>query len=98
MDAADHKSAELEAALAEASEGGRWPIVFDTSPCTYRMKKLLAGRLPLHDSITFVHDTLLPRLRIEPQAETVAVQPECSVRQMGTVSYTHLTLPTSGPA
>jgi D-lactate dehydrogenase len=32
-DAANLKSAELEAALAEASEGGRWPVVFDTSPC-----------------------------------------------------------------
>lgn len=87
IDAADHKSAELEAALAEASRksdgSGHWPIVFDTSPCAYRMKKFLAGRLPLHDSIEFVHDTLLPRLTIDPQAEPVAVHPVCSVRKMG---------------
>jgi len=83
-DAADHKSRELEAALAEASEGGRWPIVFDTSPCAYRMKKFGAGRLPLHDSVEFVHDTLLPRLKLTPQPQAVAVHPVCSVRKMGT--------------
>jgi D-lactate dehydrogenase len=83
--AADAKSAELEAALAAASEGGRWPIVFDTSPCAYRMKKFLAGRLPVLDSIEFAHDTLLPRLQLRPQAQAVAVHPVCSVRKMGTV-------------
>ena len=83
VEAADLKAAELEAALGDASEGGRWPIVFDTSPCAYRMKKFLAGRLPLHDSIEFVHDTLLARLAIHPQPDSVAVHPVCSVRKMG---------------
>ena len=83
-DAADHKSAELEAALSAASDGGRWPIVFDTSPCAYRMQKFLAGRLPVHDSVEFAHDTLLPRLHIAPQAGAVALHPVCSVRKMGT--------------
>ena len=45
IDTADRKSAELEAALRDASDGGRTPIVFDTSPCAYRMKRYLAGRL-----------------------------------------------------
>ena len=85
MDAADLKSAELEGALRDASEGGRWPIVFDTSPCAYRMKQYLAGRLQLHDSIEFVHDVVLPRVTIEPQSQPVAVHPVCSVRKMGTV-------------
>ncbi len=85
VDAANHKSGELEAALLDASEGGRQPIVFDTSPCTYRMKRVLAGRLAIHDSVEFVHDTLLPRLQLQPQAEPVAVHPVCSVRKMGTV-------------
>ncbi len=84
MEAANLKSAELEASLAQASEGGRWPIVFDTSPCAYRMKKFLAGRLPVHDSVEFAHDTLLPRLTVTPQAQAVAVHPVCSVRKMGT--------------
>jgi D-lactate dehydrogenase len=82
-DAADLKATELQGALAEASEGGRWPVVFDTSPCTYRMKRHLAGRLPLHDSIEFVHDRVLPRLTLRPEPGTVAVHPVCSVRKMG---------------
>jgi hypothetical protein len=32
FDAADRKSAELEDALQVASDKGRFPIVFDTSP------------------------------------------------------------------
>ena len=85
MDAANLKSAELEAGLRDASDGGRWPIVFDTSPCAYRMKRILAGRLQMQDSIEFVHDAVMPRLTIHPEPLAVAVHPVCSVRKMGTV-------------
>jgi D-lactate dehydrogenase len=85
MDAAAEKSAELEEALREASDGGRAPIVFDTSPCAYRMKRHLEGRLAIHDVVDFVHDRVLPRVAIEPRATTVAVHPVCSVRKMGSV-------------
>jgi D-lactate dehydrogenase len=82
---ADTKAAELEAALYTASDGGRWQIVFDTSPCAYRMKRYLGGRLDVRDSIEFVHDTVLPRVTLERQANAVAIHPVCSVRKMGTV-------------
>lgn len=83
--AADAKSDELEATLREASEGGRWPIVFDTSPCTWRMRKRLQGRLNVQDSIEFVNAVVLDRLQIKPLPEPVAVHPVCSVRKMGGV-------------
>ncbi len=79
------KSAELERALHAASDGGRLPIVFDTSPCAYRMKRYLAGRLDVRDSIEFVHDTVLPRVTLAQRPEAVAIHPVCSVRKMGTV-------------
>lgn len=85
MDAAKLKSDELEAALQDASEGGHWPVVFDTSPCAYRMQRVLAGRLQVQDSIEFVHDVVLPRMTIQQQPQPVAVHPVCSVRKMGTV-------------
>jgi len=85
FDAADTMAAQLEAALAAASEGGKLPIVFDTSPCTYRMQRYLAGRLPIFDSIEFVHDRVLPRITVRPRAAAVAIHPVCSVRKMGTV-------------
>ena len=84
-DAADRKSAELEAALRGASEDGRLPIVFDTSPCAYRMKRYLAGRLAIQDSIEFVSDAILPRVQVVPRSEPVAVHPVCSVRKMDLV-------------
>ncbi len=83
--AADMKSAELEQALLAASDNGRWPIVFDTSPCAYRMKRFGAGRIDIRDSIEFIHDTVLPRVNIAPRHEPVVVHPVCSVRKMGTV-------------
>ncbi len=85
VDTADRKSAELEAALSEASENGRWPIVFDTSPCAYRMRHFCGTRLPVHDSIEFIHDVVLSRLVVVPTREPVVIHPVCSVRKMGTV-------------
>ena len=81
--AADIKAAELELALRRASEGGRWPIVFDTSPCAYRMRRFLHGRLDVRDSIEFLHEHAAPRLAFTPGDEPVAVHPVCSVRKMG---------------
>jgi len=83
LDVADEKSAELEAALRAASDGGRLPIVFDTSPCAYRMKRFLEGRLAVLDITEALQELVLPRLRIEPLAATVAVHPVCSVRKQG---------------
>ena len=40
-DIADRKSAELEAALYEASEMGKYPVLCDQSPCLYRMRKTM---------------------------------------------------------
>jgi D-lactate dehydrogenase len=80
---ADAMASALEAALSAASEGGRLPIVFDTSPCAYRMKQALQGRLPVFDLTEFLHDHVLPRLAIRRTAAPVAVHPVCSVRKMG---------------
>jgi D-lactate dehydrogenase len=82
-EAADCKSAELEAVLRAASQDGRLPIVFDTSPCAYRMRRYLAGRLEVQDGIEFVHDAVLPRVALVPVSTAVAVHPVCSVRKMG---------------
>ncbi len=82
---ADAKSSELEAALMKASDGGRLQVVFDTSPCAWRMRRFLHGRLAVQDSIEFAHDSLLSRLRLTQSREPVAVHPVCSVRKMGSV-------------
>jgi len=80
---ADAKAAELEAALRAASDGGRLPIVFDTSPCAYRMKRFVDGRLAVLDISEALQELVLPRLAIAPIAATVAVHPVCSLRKQG---------------
>jgi len=82
---ANAKSAELEAALREASGNGSMPIVFDTSPCAYRMKRFLGARLSVLDSIEFLDDTLLSRVVLERSSASVTIHPVCSVRKMGIV-------------
>jgi len=84
MEAADRKSAELEAALLDASDGGRLPIVFDTSPCAYRMQRYLHGRLSVMEITECLEELVLPRLELRPRDETVTVHPVCSARKMGT--------------
>ena len=84
VDAADRKSAELGAALLAASDGGRLPVVFDTSPCAYRMKHFLGGQLKVLEITEALEELVLPRLDLTQGEETVTVHPVCSARKMGT--------------
>jgi len=79
---AQAKSRELESVLREASADGALSIVFDTSPCAYRMKHELEGRLQILDLTEFLHDRVLPRLTIARRVANAAVHPVCSVRKM----------------
>jgi D-lactate dehydrogenase len=83
FDTSRDKANELEAALAEASENGRYPIVFDASACALRMKKHIDGRLNILDFPEFAHDQLLTRLDIKTRRPEVALHVNCSSRRMG---------------
>ncbi len=85
-DDADASAAQLELALREASENGRYPIVMDASACSARMQNYLAGRLQVLDFHEFAHDALLPRLKLIRQAGPVALHINCSVRKSGSVA------------
>ncbi|MBN8440379.1 MAG: FAD-binding oxidoreductase [Thauera sp.] len=80
---ADSKSAELEAALRQASANGKYPIVLDASACSLRMKTFLAERLPVYDLVEFAHDALLPRLMLARKTDPVLIHLNCSARRMG---------------
>ena len=82
---ADAKLREIEQALVEASHNGRDPVVFDTSPCMYRVKQNLEADLRLYDITEFIHDFLMARLTIRKLPEVVALHPTCSTRKMGLV-------------
>ena len=80
---ADSMSRTLEAALLEASENGRYPIIMDASSCSIRMQEQLAGRLKLYDFHEFAHDALLPRLQVNKEAGPIALHINCTVRKNG---------------
>ena len=71
------------------SDGGRLPVVIDTSPCTYGLATCRPSltpenqqkfdRLRILDSTAFVHDQLLPRLTVRRKVRSVALHPVCSV-------------------
>jgi D-lactate dehydrogenase len=80
---ADVKSAELADALKAASDGGRHPILCDTSPCLHRMRECFPEEMVLYEPVAFIHDFLLERLKLKPVPETVAVHVTCSAKKMG---------------
>jgi D-lactate dehydrogenase len=80
---ADGKTRELERALLAATEGGRWPVVVDTSPCAQRMKATIDPRIAIFDSAELIHDRLLSRLRVARRPGPVALHVTCSATKMG---------------
>ena len=81
-DVADSKTAQLEAALLEASQGGKWPVVCDQSPCLHRMRTHFKQLKPF-ELMEFVHDFVADTLKFKPVDEPVALHLTCSSRLMG---------------
>lgn len=79
---ADRKTAELERALIEASENGRYPVLCDQSPCLHRMRDHIKS-LKLYEPAEFIATYLAPNLDFHPTDEPVAVHVTCSTRRMG---------------
>jgi len=82
LDIADRKSAELEEALWEASEHGRYPVLCDQSPCLHRMKKVIK-RMKLYEPAEFIMLFLKDRLDFHPIDRHIALHITCSTREMG---------------
>ena len=79
---ADRKTEELEQALWEASEHGRWPVLCDQSPCLHRMKEKMS-RMQLYEPAGFIWYFLRDRLVFHPVDTPVAVHVTCSTKRMG---------------
>lgn len=78
---ADTKLKELEDRLWKASEGGKYPVVCDQSPCLHRMKKHMT-RIRLYESAEFVWLFLKDRLTFVKTDIPVALHLTCSTRLM----------------
>ncbi|WP_455586958.1 FAD-binding and (Fe-S)-binding domain-containing protein [Bacteroides sp.] len=81
-DIADRKSAELEDALWKASEGGKYPVLCDQSPCLHRMRETIK-RVKLYEPAEFIYTFLRDKLEFTPVNRPIAVHITCSMRKMG---------------
>ena len=78
------KSTALETALLAASAHGKYPILFDMSPCYYTYHDQHAkSNFSFHDPIEFMLDVVLPNLPITHPREEVTIFPVCSVKKLG---------------
>ena len=79
------QSTSLEAALLEASEDGKLPIVCDTSPCLQRMKEKFESPLlkfAMYEPVQFISLYLQKELDFSKVRETVAVHVPCSSKKL----------------
>ena len=80
---AAQKSRELEAELRAASHNGEIPILCDTSPCLYFMRRKMEPDLKLYEPVEFIHDHLMDKLSFTQSEETVTLHVTCSSTKMG---------------
>ncbi len=81
-DIANEKSAELGRALLLASEGGKYPVLCDQSPCLHRMRATIKN-IKLYEPAEFIETFLVDKLVFTPKHEPIAVHVTCSTRKMG---------------
>ena len=84
LDIADRKTAELDEALWQASEQGKYPVMCDQSPCLHRLRKCIS-RMPLYEPVEFIWEYLRERLEFTPIDRRIALHFTCSTREMGLV-------------
>ena len=84
LDIADRKTAELDEALWQASEQGKYPVMCDQSPCLHRMRKCIS-RMRLYEPVEFIWEYLRDHLEFTPIDRHIALHFTCSTREMGLV-------------
>ena len=75
------KTRQLEDALWEASEYGKWPVICDQSPCLHRMKQHIT-KVQLYESAEFIWKFLRDRLTFTQTDTPVALHLTCSTKLM----------------
>ena len=83
---AEKKVRELENALWVASEGGRYPVLCDQSPCLHRLRshlnKLPGNSMKVYEPAEFIMKFLRGRLEFHQADTPVAVHVTCTMRLM----------------
>lgn len=82
--AVNHQSSQaLDATLFKASHQGKYPVLYDMSPCFYHSKEEFSSTLKIVDPIEFLVDYIMPRLTVKYKKDTIAVFPVCSLKKIG---------------
>ena len=78
--------------LWESTSHGKIPVVMDTSPCSYRIKtydEILYGdalekwrQLTIWDVVEFLHDSVLPKVKLTKVKGEAVLHPTCSTTKM----------------
>ncbi|MBU0474070.1 MAG: FAD-binding oxidoreductase [Bacteroidetes bacterium] len=83
----NEKTDELINRLNEVSENGKYPVLYDTSPCLQTTKNRIESKggnsLKIYEPVEFISDYLLEALEIEKQEKTITVHVTCSSTKMG---------------
>jgi len=86
---ASSMGSDLEEALMVASEGGKLPIVVDTSPCLAQIKEQLSNpalRFALYEPTEFISNHLVDKLEWKQVKDHVAIHVPCSSKKLGVES------------
>lgn len=85
---ADKKSKELLNELIISSNNYEFPILFDTSPCLYRIKDFIKSNpafkeIKIYEPVEFISEFLMQKLEIQKSNETIVIHSTCSSTKLG---------------
>lgn len=88
FDEADKKSIELLNELIISSQNYEYPVLFDTSPCLYRIKDFIKSNsafkeIKIYEPVEFISEFLIPKLEIKKTNDPVAIHSTCSSTKLG---------------
>lgn len=85
----NQKAIELISALVKASNEGKYPILFDTSPCLHRIKEFIEKRnrdyyshLTFFEPFEFILEHVVDKIKIKKTDRPIAIHVTCSSHKM----------------
>jgi D-lactate dehydrogenase len=92
-----HAANETIEKLYETTRQGKFPIVLDISSCTQTLanctpvlseeNRTKFSKLTIIDSVDYLHDYILQRVRVSKQKDSIALHPVCSLQKMAGLPY-----------
>jgi len=77
------KSDELEIALREASQSGKYPILCDMSPCSKTIEQSFPSDLKVYDTVEFITEFLAQKLEFKKVDDPIVIHTTCSTTKSG---------------